>query len=52
MTGQLGNVIKESAQIAIPYVCSHIDELPDYIRKGITAHFVEEFEEVLDITYP
>jgi ATP-dependent Lon protease len=27
------------------------DELPDYLRKGIKPHFVDYFDEVLDITY-
>jgi ATP-dependent Lon protease len=27
------------------------DELPDYIRKGITAHFVDSFQDVLKIAF-
>jgi ATP-dependent Lon protease len=27
------------------------DELPDYLRKGIKPHFVDYFEEVVDIAY-
>ncbi len=28
------------------------DELPEYLKKGITAHFVKNFGEILDVTYP
>lgn len=28
------------------------EELPDYIRKGLTIHFVEHFEEVFHIAFP
>lgn len=27
------------------------DELPDYLKEGITAHFVDRFEEVLKVAY-
>ena len=27
------------------------DELPDYLKKGITAHFVNYFDEVISIAY-
>jgi ATP-dependent Lon protease len=28
------------------------EELPDYIRKGLTVHFVEDYEEVFRIAFP
>lgn len=28
------------------------EELPDYIKEGIVAHFVDNFDQVLDIAYP
>jgi ATP-dependent Lon protease len=28
------------------------DELPDYLKKGLKVHFVNYFDEVLDIVYP
>jgi ATP-dependent Lon protease len=28
------------------------EELPDYIKEGVTAHFVSNFDEVLDIAWP
>lgn len=28
------------------------EELPDYIRKGLTMHFVEHYDEVFDIAFP
>lgn len=28
------------------------EELPDYIREGITAHFADNFSDVLDVAYP
>lgn len=28
------------------------DELPDYIKKGLTIHFIENFDEVVDIALP
>lgn len=28
------------------------DELPDYIKKGLTIHFVEHYDEVFDLAFP
>ncbi|MGZ3633896.1 MAG: S16 family serine protease [Parachlamydiaceae bacterium] len=28
------------------------DELPDYIKKGLTIHFVEHYDEVFRIAFP
>ena len=28
------------------------EELPDYIRKGMTIHFVEHYDEVFPIAFP
>ena len=28
------------------------DELPDYIKKGLTIHFVEHYDEVFSIAFP
>ena len=42
LTGQLGDVMKESAQIALSYVKSHREELgvsPDELLKKVHVHF-------------
>ena len=28
------------------------DELPDFLKKGLTVHFVEHFDEVFQIAFP
>ncbi|WP_232541654.1 endopeptidase La [Nocardia bovistercoris] len=42
LTGQLGDVMKESAQIALTYVRSHLEEIgiePSVLDRGIHIHF-------------
>jgi len=39
-------------ELIIPYVNKHdIDELPDYIRKGIKIHFAEKYSDVYKIMF-
>jgi len=41
LTGQLGDIMKESAQIALSYVRSHVDELgaqPGFEKKAVHVH--------------
>src|SRR5207253_13017 len=48
LTGQLGDVMKESAQIGLSYVRSHAADLPQSVRDAMTIHLASDVRQVLD----
>src|SRR5205814_766871 len=48
LTGQLGDVMKESAQIALSYVQAHAD-VPEATRDALSFHLADDVRDVLTV---